>query len=137
MIVITATYDGDLRCTATHEPSRNTLFTDAPTDNLGKGQSFSPTDLVATALATCIMTTMAIAARREGFELGKVEARVEKHMVTSPTRRIGRLPARIVIHGRPDAEQRRTLEAAARGCPVYESIRPQIETPIEFEYPAL
>ena len=66
---MTGDYRGDLRCVATHEPSSNTLTTDAPTDNQGKGESFSPTDLVATALATCVVTTLAIAARKHGVEL--------------------------------------------------------------------
>lgn len=135
MIEVTATYDGDLRCVATHGPSRSVLFTDAPVDNHGKGEAFSPTDLVATALATCMMTVIGIVARREGLELRGMHARVEKHMVTEPTRRIGHLPVRVSIPGKLTPEQRRKLEAAARSCPVHKSLHPDVSAPIEFTYP--
>jgi putative redox protein len=135
MITITATYDGELRCTATHGPSGSTLVTDAPVDNHGKGESFSPTDLVATALATCTMTVMGILAQREGIDLRGMRVRVEKHMVNQPVRRIGRLPVRITIPGQPTPEQRRKLEASARACPVHRSLHPDIDAPIDFEYP--
>lgn len=137
MVTITARYDGDLRCTATHGPSRSTLGTDAPTDNLGKGELFSPTDLVATALATCAMTTMAIVARREQLPFEAASATVEKHMVADPTRRIGRLPLTIVIPGKPTDVQRKKLEAAARACPVHKSLSPDVDAPMTFEYPDL
>lgn len=135
MISITATYDGDLRCTATHGPSGNELFTDAPADNHGRGESFSPSDLVATALATCTMTIMGIVAEREGLDLQGMQARVEKHMVNEPYRRIGRLPVKITVRGKLTADQRRKLEAGARSCPVHRSLHPDIDAPIEFEYP--
>lgn len=137
MIEITATYEGNLRCVATHTPSGDTLTTDAPVDNQGKGEAFSPTDLVATALATCIMTTVGIVARREGIDLHGMQARVEKHMQTTPTRRIGRLPVRITVPGRLTPEQRKKLEAAARTCPVHHSLHPDVDAPIEFAYPDL
>ena len=137
MISITAAYDGDLRCTAKHGPSGNTLFTDAPVDNHGKGQSFSPTDLVATALATCTMTLMGIVAKREGLDLAGMHVHVEKHMVAEPVRRIGRLPVKITVRGKPTPEQRKKLEASARACPVHKSLHPDIDAPIEFAYPDL
>src|SRR5262245_13968228 len=119
MVTITATYDGDLRCTAKHGPSGNSVFTDAPVDNHGKGQSFSPTDLVATALATCTLTIMGIVARREGLDLAGMHVRVDKVMVTDPVRRIGRLPVKITVPGKLTNDQRRKLEAGARACPVH------------------
>jgi uncharacterized OsmC-like protein len=137
MIEITASYDGDLRCRATHGPSRSTLTTDAPVDNQGKGEAFSPTDLVATALATCVLTTMAIVAGRNGIELRGARARVEKHMVADPARRIGRLPMTVTVPGRPTPEQRQKLEAAARSCPVHRSLHQDVRAPIEFVYPDL
>ncbi|MEZ5967379.1 MAG: OsmC family protein [Planctomycetota bacterium] len=135
MIEVSATYEGELRCVATHGPSSSVLFTDAPTDNHGKGEAFSPTDLVATAFATCVMTVIGIVARREGIELRGMSARVEKHMVVQPTRRIGHMPLHVSIPGKVTPEQRRKLEAAARTCPVHKSLHPDVSAPIEFTYP--
>ncbi len=137
MVTITARYDGELRCTATHGPSKSTVATDAPADNQGRGELFSPTDLVATALATCAMTTMAIVARREQIPFEAATATVEKHMVADPSRRIGRLPLTIVIPGKPTEAQRKKLEAAARACPVHKSLAPNVDAPITIEYPDL
>lgn len=130
MVSITATYDGELRCTATHGPSGSTLTTDAPLDNQGKGEAFSPTDLCATALITCIATTMAIKARSMGIELGKMEMSVEKHMSLKNPRRIAQLPVEIKIANALDEEQRIRLERVAHACPVHHSLHPDIEMPI-------
>ncbi|WOO41914.1 OsmC family protein [Rubellicoccus peritrichatus] len=130
MVSITATYDGDLRCTATHGPSGSTLTTDAPLDNQGKGEAFSPTDLCATALITCIATTMAIKARSMGIELGKMEMSVEKHMSLKNPRRIARLPVEIKIGDILDEKQKTRLERVAHACPVHHSLHPDIEMPI-------
>ena len=137
MVTITASYDGNLRCTATHTPSGTQLATDAPKDNQGLGLSFSPTDLVATALATCTITTMGIVARRDGIAMEGTTVTVEKHMVSEPRRRIARLPVRIRVPGRLTPDQRRKLEAAARACPVHASLHPDVSAPIEFVYPDL
>lgn len=134
MIKISARYEGDLRCVATHEPSGATLRTDAPKDNEGLGQSFSPTDLVATGLASCIMTILGIIGRRDGIELRGMTAVVEKHMVADPHRRIGRLPVVVTIPGKLDDAQKRKLERAAHTCPVHQSIKAEIESPISFVY---
>ena len=91
MVSIDVTYDGELRCSAVHGPSGMTLFTDAPVDNQGKGAAFSPTDLVATALATCMATTMGIAARKHALGIDGTRIHIEKHMTSSPPRRIARL----------------------------------------------
>lgn len=130
MVEITATYEGDLRVAATHGPSGGTLNTDAPVDNHGKGESFSPTDLVATALGTCILTILGIQANKHGFALGECRVRVEKHMATEGKRRISRLPAELHIAGVPE-NKRESVLAALHACPVHGSLHPDIDTPID------
>jgi putative redox protein len=134
MVVITGRYTGDLRCEAVHGPSGNTLVTDAPVDNMGRGEAFSPTDLVATALGTCIVTTMAIFAQRRGIDFSSATFSVEKHMALEPVRRIGRLPVVIRMSATISAEHRVLLERAAHTCPVHKSLHPDIEAPITFAY---
>jgi len=135
MVTITARYDGDLSCTATHGPSGATIRTDAPKDNEGTGRLFSPTDLVGTAMGTCMLTIMGIVARRHGIAMDGATVKVDKHMSQNP-RRIGRLPVEITVPGRLQPEQKRLLEAAALGCPVHKSLHPDIEAPVTFVYPA-
>lgn len=129
MVTITARYEGDLCCTAVHGPSSAQLSTDAPKDNEGLGRYFSPTDLVATALATCILTTMGIVARRHGIVLKDARAKVEKHMQSSP-RRIARLPVELHVPGTFTDDQKKLLEATAHACPVHKSLHPDIDAPI-------
>lgn len=131
MVTISATYEGDLCCSAVHGPSEATLTTDAPKDNEGLGRYYSPTDLVATALATCILTTMGIVARRRSIELKGARARVEKHMNAEP-RRIGRLPVELTIEGRYSDDEKKILERAANTCPVHRSLHPDIDATITF-----
>jgi uncharacterized OsmC-like protein len=134
MVKITATYQGNLRCEATHTPSQMQLFTDAPTDNQGKGESFSPTDLVATALITCMMTIMGIKARDMNTDLTGTTLTVEKIMTNNP-RRIAALPVKIVFPPlNIDEKSRKILENAALTCPVAKSIHPDIEFTIEFQW---
>jgi putative redox protein len=133
MVTITAKYEGDLCCTAVHGPSSATLSTDAPKDNEGLGRYVSPPDLVATALATCILTTMGIVARRHGIELKGARAKVEKHMQSSP-RRIARLPVELHVAGAFTAEQKKLLEATAHACPVHKSLHPDIDAPITLHW---
>jgi putative redox protein len=97
MIQIFTQYQGGLRCEATHGPSQNKLLTDAPVDNHGKGESFSPTDLVATALGTCMATVMGIFAERHAIDLRGMKITVGKEMIQEPVRRIGRLTCEIVV----------------------------------------
>ncbi len=134
MVEIQIAYEGQLHCTATHGPSGTRLTTDAPKDNMGRGESFSPTDLVATALGTCILTTMAIAAQRRGLELNGATARVTKEMVTTPSRRIGRLTVEIVMPQDLPEEERTRLEHAAHACPVHKSLHPDVEIPVTFRW---
>ena len=105
-VEITVDYEGTLRCRATHGPSKNQLVTDAPADNMGKGEAFSPTDLVATALATCILTTIGIVAQRKNLEIKSMRAHIEKHMSTDAPRRIVRLPTKVWISLPPDHPER-------------------------------
>ena len=134
MVQATITYSGDLRCIATHGPSQSLIETDAPADNLGKGERFSPTDLVGTSLATCVLTTIAITARRKGLEMPGMTASVRKHMTTEAPRRIARLEVDIVISLPADHPERALLEAAARGCPVRRSLHPDMEVVESFTW---
>ena len=134
MVVITGKYTGELRCEAVHGPSGSKLVTDAPADNMGRGEMFSPTDLVATALGTCIVTTMAIFATRRGIDFSSATFSVEKHMVLEPVRRIGRLPVTIRMSAAISEENRAVLERAAHTCPVHKSLHPDVDAPISFLY---
>jgi putative redox protein len=126
MVEATLRYDGDLRCTALHQPSASSIQTDAPVDNMGKGERFSPTDLVGTALASCVLTTIAIAGRRKELEVTGMTATVRKHMTAEPPRRIARLELEVHIPLAADHPQRAFLEGAARGCPVRRSLHPDV-----------
>lgn len=134
MVEININYEGSLRCRAKHGPSGMELITDAPADNMGKGEAFSPTDLVATALATCIATTMGIVAQRKGIELGTMTLHVEKHMSSDTPRRIIKLPVTVWTHLPADHPERELLEKAANGCPVHKSLHPDIVMPIDFHW---
>ena len=131
MVKISIDYTGQLHCNATHDPSGTTLETDAPVDNQGKGESFSPTDLVATALGTCIATTMAIVAERHDVELKGMTVQVGKEMSDAP-RRIGRLTTEVHVPLPPDHAQRELLEKTALGCPVHRSLSAEMARPTEF-----
>lgn len=134
MVTIQAEYQGDLHCKATHGPSHAELNTDAPVDNQGRGESFSPTDLVATALATCILTVMGILARTLEIDIAGATATVQKEMSSTPPRRIQSLRVRIHIPHALSAENKQKLERAAHTCPVHKSLHPDIHKPIEFTW---
>jgi putative redox protein len=134
MVQIDTKYLGDLLCRAEHVPSGVTLTTDAPTDNHGQGRSFSPTDLVATALGTCIATILGIQADKHDFDLDGIEITVEKEMASNP-RRIDSLTTEVTMPVRLDEQTRDRLERAARHCPVDESLHPDIDVPITFHWP--
>ncbi len=128
-------YEGNLRTVCTHEKSGSTIDTDAPTDNQGKGERFSPTDLVATALGSCMLTIMGQKARDHGVELQGTSIEVEKIMKPDP-RRIGGInltfhfPAELI----PTPKQKSILERAAHTCPVMYSIHPDIEVNVVFNW---
>ena len=110
------------------------MSTDAPKDNMGKGESFSPTDLVATALGTCMLTTMGIVAQRLELDLTGATVRVEKHMTTSGPRKIARLPVEIRIPRTFSDEDRQRLENAALTCPVHKSLSADVDSPVAFTW---
>lgn len=132
MVKITGEYQGDLHCSAVHGPSGTAIATDAPKDNQGRGESFSPTDLVATALATCVATTMAIVGRRHGVEIGNVRFEVTKEMTTQGTRKIARLATRFWMPVAAKAVPEGILEKAAHACPVHQSLSPDVRQDMEF-----
>ena len=134
MVQIDITYEGELRCTATHTPSSTKLITDAPADNLGKAESFSPTDLVATALGTCILTTMGIVADRMQVDLKGTRITVQKEILAQPTRRIGSLKVDIHVPTNLDDIQKQKLVKAAENCPVHKSMHPDVQMPITFHW---
>ena len=134
MVEIQIAYEGKLHCIATHGPSGVTLATDAPKDNMGLGGSFSPTDLVATALGTCMLTIMGIAAQRMSLDLSGSTVRVTKEMVTAPVRRIGKLTVEITVPTPTTEEQQHKLREAAMHCPVHKSLHPDVQTPVTFRW---
>jgi putative redox protein len=136
MVQIEVAYLGQLRCSAQHGPSGITLTTDPPVDNKGRGESFSPTDLVATALGTCMLTLMGIRASERGWALDGTQLSVKKHMTQSGPRRIQTLDVSIRVPGgaQLSAEARGVLEHAAHTCPVRLSILEAISVPVRFEW---
>lgn len=134
MIEIEINYEGQLYNVATHGPSGATLQTDAPVDNNGKGESFSPTDLVATALGSCMATVMGIIAERKSISLEGLKIKVRKHMSSDTPRRIARLEVDLRIPLPEHHEHATILKAAARGCPVHQSLHPEIELVFHWEW---
>ena len=132
MVTIVMDYQDGLRCQATHTPSKTRLLTDAPVDNQGKGESFSPTDLVATALGTCMLTTMGIVAQRHGWSMAGASATVIKEMVADPVRRIGRLLVKLTLPAPLEVKAREALERAAHTCPVQRSLAANVDVQVEF-----
>ena len=128
MVTIKLNYQSGLRCSATHAPSGDSLTTDAPVDNNGKGEAFSPTDLVATALGSCMATVMGIVAERKDISLDGMNVEVRKHMSEDSPRRISKLEVDLKMPLPASHPERKLLESAARGCPVHQSLHPEIET---------
>ena len=128
-------YLGELRCKATHGPSGVELVTDAPTDPQGRGESFSPTDLDVTALATCEVTTMGIVASRDNVTLDGTKVFAEKHMSTDAPRRIAHIVVRMDFPTGIPKHYREKLELIARTCPVARSLHPDVTLDVAFSYP--
>jgi putative redox protein len=134
MVKVSIRYEGGLRCAATHGPSGQNVFTDAPVDNHGRGESFSPTDLVATALGGCMATIMGIVAQRHDLDLEGMEIEVTKEMSADTPRRIARLTTTIKVPLPADHPKRTLLENGALTCPVHHSLHPEIDKPVTFDW---
>lgn len=133
MATIKTRYLGNLRTEMTHLQSGSVVLTDAPTDNNGKGEAFSPTDLVAGALASCMLTIMGIAANTHGFSIEGTTVEITKIMSATP-RRIGEIVVTFNIPQEHDAKTRTIIENAAKTCPVEHSLHPDIKRTITFNY---
>lgn len=135
MVEINTTYEGGLHCRAVHKPSGKSFETDAPVDNKGKGENFSPTDLLAASLAVCYLTTMGISAQERGIDMKGTTCRIEKHMSTDPPRRVAKLVAEIIFPAGIPFDKRGILEAVALHCPVAKSIHPDIDVDLNLHFP--
>ena len=133
MITSKIIYKNNLRTEVQHIASGQKIITDAPLDNNGKGEAFSPTDLVATALASCMITIMAIAAEKNGINLLETSASVKKIMGTNP-RTISDVIIEITMSKDLDLKDRKRLEKAALACPVHKSLHPDMNKEITFSY---
>lgn len=133
-ITIQTKYLGELRTESTHLKSQNTLITDAPTDNNGKGEAFSPTDLLATSLATCMLTVMGIHADKNDLNIDGTDCAVTKIMATNP-RRVSEI---VIEFNFPknnfDEKQRQILQDAAHSCPVAFSLHPDLKKTVSFNF---
>ena len=128
-------YNGALRCNALHEQSKTTIETDAPTDNRGRGERFSPTDLTCTSLGTCMLTTMAIKATDMGIELKGATASVQKYMSKEPPRRIVRIDVTVGLPALDITDKNKEiLEATGRACPVARSLHPDVEQVLVYNW---
>jgi len=128
------TYIGNLRTEATHLRSGVTITTDAPIDNQGKGEFFSPTDLLATSLGSCMLTIMGIAARTHGFNIDGTEVGVTKVMGTDPRRVVEIVVELTFPHNNYSAKERKLLELSAKECPVANSLHPELKQNIIFKF---
>ena len=134
MVSIHVEYEGELHCEAKHGPSGNTLATDAPVDNKGRGETFSPTDLVATGLASCMATIMGQQADTLGIDISGMTVDVDKIMSTDRPRRIVELPVRIQMPIAFDEKTAKMMDRAAHTCPVHHSLHPDIKIDVSFTW---
>lgn len=130
----TGIYEGNLYTRMRHEPSKNTITTDAPVDNGGEGSCFSPTDLVVAALGSCLMTILALVAKRDSVDLSGMHVELEKHMSQSPPRRISQIHVMLFLPAHLSSQMRTKLERSARSCPVKQSLHPDIDIKMETLY---
>ena len=133
MVKMSMIYQGEKHCLLTHISSGSKIETDAPKDNQGKGERFSPTDLLGASLGSCILTTMAIVAERDGINITGATAEVEKEMVANP-RRVGSLRVKVTLPQTLKTDEKTKLEETARHCPVHQSLHPDVQIPLTFEY---
>lgn len=135
MTTSTSKYSGELRTHSVHTQSGETYITDAPRDNEGKGEAFSPTDIVATSLANCMMTIMGIVSKRKGLIIEGTEAKIDKFMGTDP-RRITEIKIDFYFPVNFSEDERKLLEKSALNCPVAKSLSSDLKQNIEFHYPS-
>jgi uncharacterized OsmC-like protein len=129
----TVLYQGNLRCLSTHLQSKNSFVTDAPVDNNGKGEAFSPTDTVATGLASCMLTVMGIKAQEMNIDLSGTVATITKTMASSP-RRISQIEVQLELKGNCDKKSQQILENVGRTCPVMQSLHPDLKKIVVFNW---
>ena len=134
MVEINAPYQGQLRSSAQHGPSGSLIETDAPVDNHGRGERFSPTDLLATALGTCMMTIMGIFAERHQIDLTGTRVKILKEMTPAPPRRVAKLTVEMTIPLPAHHPQSNAIENAALTCPVFLSLHPDVEKVVTFRW---
>lgn len=135
MATIQTKYLGGLRTEAVHTQSGSSLITDAPADNHGRGEAFSPTDLLATAYGSCVLTIMGIAAQTHGFNIDGTRVNTTKVMGTNPRRVVELIAEFILPHNTYSAKERKIIELASKECPVYNSLHPDMKKTITFTYP--
>ena len=136
MVTVSIDYEGELRCMVRHGPSVTTLQTDAPVDNNGKGESFSPTDLCASALGSCIATIIGMQMQVLGIDLKGMRIEVRKEMSNDLPRRIVALETEIWLPLTLSTTNMKKVESAAQNCPVRHSLHPEIQKPITFHWKA-
>ena len=135
MATVQTKYLGDLRTESVHLQSGSKLITDAPTDNQGRGEAFSPTDLLATAFGACVLTIMGIAAKTHGFDIDGTEVETTKVMGTEPRRIVELITAFKFPHNNYSAKHKKILELTAKECPVFNSLHPDIKKTVTYIYP--
>jgi putative redox protein len=134
-VTFSTIYQGDLRTEIVHGPSGTRILTDAPVDNHGKGEAFSPTDLVSAALGSCMMTIMGIVAKRDGIIIEGSTIVVDKHMTSELPRKIAKISVRFRMVPGIAAADRAKLERAAHTCPVALSLHPDVVQDVSFTWP--
>jgi putative redox protein len=133
MVEISGIYEGEKHCALTHGPSKNIIHTDAPLDNNGRGESFSPTDLLAASLGSCMMTVMGIYADKNAIDLKGSTFKMVKEMQASP-RKISSITIELNLPAHLSESERSTLEKVADTCPVKLSLHPDVKIPLKFNY---
>lgn len=134
MATVQTKYLGGLRTESTHLQSGSKLITDAPLDNHGKGEAFSPTDLMATAYGACVLTIMGIAAQTHGFSIDGAEVQTAKVMGTNPRRIVGLISEFTLPHNNYSAKEKKIIELAAKECPAHNSLHPDLKKTVTFKY---
>jgi putative redox protein len=137
MATVETTYIGDLRTENTHVQSGTKILTDAPTDNQGKGEAFSPTDLLAVALGTCMLTTIAIKTRNDGIDIIGAKCSITKIMSSTPPRKVAELQINLKFPKQYTEQQQKLIEEICMTCPVYLSLHPDMAKTVNFGWEVL